>query len=214
MKNAFLLALVSVLLLSCVKIVVNINFPETEAKEAISALENELLRSSEETQDLLEAVPEETGSDDPSEQSRNMNGNIFGSVVYAAEINSADILNRIKSRPEVISAYNNRSMRLSKVKALLDEGKAGENSKGKLEERLPGSFSQSDLSVVNDENRDRDTIIMALYLTILEINGAEDNAQAKNDFYPKAESSFAGALHENASPGWWIQLSNGKWKKK
>ncbi len=215
MRKSFLLALCSILLLSCVKIVVNINFPETEAKEAISTLEDELLRSSDETKELLDEDNKDEKMVVPEKVSINFGSfDIFSSTVYAGEINAGDILARMKSRPEVIEAYGNRSARLSEIKSLLDSGKIGENNRGMVEERVPGSLSSSEKSLVQEENKDRRAIIFALYNTILDINGTSDSAQMKEEFYPKAEKIFADTLHGDASKGWWIQLSNNKWKKK
>jgi len=58
--------------------------------------------------------------------------------------------------------------------------------------------------LVDAENRDRE----ALYVEIAKANGIPTSN------VPKIKSIFAKSWIDQAQPGWWIQDSQGNWKKK
>ncbi len=209
-------------LAGCFRIVVNVHFPEAEAKEAITTMEKELLKGSESPKkDKSEKDKEKSEKkapdkkDEKSKSSLLYDESFLSSTVYAGEVNPSAILDRVKSRTDVKNAYKRRSERLSEVKKLLDSGKAGEGNDGYLKPRGPdGNLSKSQKKLIETENEDRKIIIKAVYEAILKIKDLEPNSDVKSRFLPSAQEAFAAAVRERARQGWWIQLSNGKWKRK
>ncbi len=86
--------------------------------------------------------------------------------------------------------------RLPQIDAFKAQEVLGENNRGLLEERKPGSGS-----VVSDENRDRE----AVYVLIAKETGASADSVAR---------ARAKQIAANSKSGVWVQDEAGAWKKK
>ncbi|WP_157693538.1 DUF1318 domain-containing protein [Opitutus sp. GAS368] len=104
-------------------------------------------------------------------------------TVTAFAETAADIRHRMEQRLPQIDAFKAREI-------------LGENNRGLLEERKPGSGS-----VVSDENRDRE----AVYALIAKETGASSDSVAR---------ARAKQIAANSKPGVWLQDESGAWKKK
>jgi uncharacterized protein YdbL (DUF1318 family) len=104
-------------------------------------------------------------------------------AVTAFAESAADIRRRMEQRLPQIDAFKAQEI-------------IGENNRGFLEERKPGSGS-----VVADENRDRE----AVYALIAKETGAGADSVGR---------ARAKQIAANSRPGVWVQDESGAWKKK
>ncbi|MBI2487899.1 MAG: DUF1318 domain-containing protein [Deltaproteobacteria bacterium] len=229
-KMAFQLLILIVLipLSSCAIVTVNIYFPAEEVREAYKSLEEELLKSPEETP-KQENVPEKEAPkgqpqslrkypDKPQLESRRIivlkrRFDLAISTPAWAQGNlAAQITSEIRKMPEVVQAFRNRGKRLASITNLLSQGKVGEGNMGLLVKR--GNLTEQETADFTAENSDRQVIIKGMASAIVKINKLEMTSENVNRVLPQAAEQFAEVRKEEAKPGWDIQLPNGSWQKK
>lgn len=203
------------ILASCAIITVNVYFPEKDVKQAYKSLDDMLLKQGkDEGKQPLETKPPEP----VKEEKQGMQGNrrfrfSLAAPAFAAEPVADQLAIEISSRPEVLKAYEEMKQRLPRLDALRDSGAVGENRQGLVSVRDKDGLGDNQ-RLVDAENANRKTIITAMAKAILKINKQKETAAALNQVLGKAAASYGATRAEEAKPGWWIELQNGRWVQK
>jgi uncharacterized protein len=112
------------------------------------------------------------------------------------------------SNPAIRALKDSIKQRSNAIKPYMDRGNIGIGQDGLLRIRSTDGLNLKERAetqqLVEAENRDRE----ALYAEIAKAN----NIPKEN--IPKIKSIFAKTWIEQAQPGWWIQDSQGNWKRK
>lgn len=205
------LTALSLILLSCAVITVNIYFPEKEVKSAFKSLEEELLKGqpSEQQQTPSEERPKPEGGIGPPPIMVAGRALVFAQDAWAQQFDARRIAEEIKTYPEVVQAFQRRGGRLGEVNRLKDRGLVGEGRDGRLVAR--GQLNSQETATVSAENRDRESIIQGMARAILKINKMPTDAANIAQVTPQAAEQFATLRREEAKPGWWIQRPDGAW---
>jgi uncharacterized protein YdbL (DUF1318 family) len=207
------------LLASCAIITVNVYFPEKDVKQAYKSLDEMLLKQGGEAKPPVEGEPagtEEQKKDEVKPQSRLFNGNFSVSLVAEAcaqEAVADQLAVELASMPEVLKAYDEIKARLPQLNALRDSGAVGENKQGLLTIRDKSKLGGNE-ALVKDVNDNRKIVITGMAKAILKINKQPASDKGIKQLLGKAAATYADIRHENAKPGWWIELANGKWVQK
>lgn len=195
--------LLSVVLVSCAVITVNIYFPEKDVKEAYQLLEKELMGTS--------GKPQEKS---PEGKPQSLLRFEVVSSAYAQEAGLPDkIAEIVKKMPDVVNAYKEMGARLPDIDRLRGDGLVGEGRDGLLAVR-EGTITPQDLTLVDRENQNRKTVIKGMAKAIIRINRLPENEANLGQVMPQATEQFAAIRRDAAQKGWWIQDSNGNWSKK
>jgi uncharacterized protein len=127
------------------------------------------------------------------------------SLVHEAYAQEADIN---VSNPAIRALKDSIKQRSNAIRPYMDRGNIGIRQDGLLTIRTSDGLNLKERAeaqqLIEAENRDRE----ALYGEIAKAN----NIPQEN--IPKIKSIFAKSWTEQAQPGWWIQDSQGNWKKK
>jgi hypothetical protein len=217
MKRRLTMAVVlSLVTFACIHVVVNVYFPESEAKGALATLEGELLKGSPAASPAPAPAPKKAPNDQPQKGSKEsaVIGLFQTQTAYAAErVTEEEIYNRIKSMPRVVEAYQRMAARLSRVNALRDEGLVGEGNDGMLHPRGQVD-NRRDQRTIEDENADRRIVIHGLAKASLQAQGLKADSQNLDRVLPDAAATFAALRRDKAHSGWWVQKPDGSWKRK
>ncbi len=112
------------------------------------------------------------------------------------------------SNPAIRGLRDSIKRRSGAIKPYMDKGNAGINQDGLLVVRSSEGLSLKERAeaqqLIEAENRDRE----ALYSEIAKANNIPANA------VPKIKGIFARSWIDQAQSGWWIQDSQGNWKRK
>ena len=112
------------------------------------------------------------------------------------------------SNPAIRALKDAIRKRSDTIKPFMDRGNVGIAQDGLLAVRTTEGLSLKERAevqqLVDAENRDRES----LYLEIAKANNIP------RDAVPKIKRIFAGSWIEQAKAGWWIQDTQGNWKKK
>lgn len=112
------------------------------------------------------------------------------------------------SNPAIRGLRDSIKRRSGAIKPYMDKGSAGINQGGLLVVRSSEGLSLKERAEVQQlieaENRDRE----ALYAEIAKANNIPPDA------VPKIKGIFANSWIDQAQTGWWIQDSQGNWKRK
>jgi len=112
------------------------------------------------------------------------------------------------SNPAIRALKDAIKQRSSAIKPFMDRGNIGIGQDGLLTIRTTDGLSLKERAdaqqLVEAENRDRE----ALYVEIAKANGIP------KENVPRIKNIFAKSWIEQAQPSWWIQDSQGNWKKK
>jgi uncharacterized protein len=112
------------------------------------------------------------------------------------------------SNPAIRGLRESIKRRSGAIKPYMDKGNAGINQDGMLVVRSSEGLSLKDRAEVQQlieaENRDR----QALYTEIAKANNIPPDA------VPKIKGIFAKSWIDQAQSGWWVQDSQGNWKRK
>jgi len=191
-RTFFLLALV---ISACVT--VNIYFPAAAVERAAEQIVKETWGG-----------PGEPAKAPPKPQSYNRLApmrTVSVKFVSEAHAQEADIN---VSNPAIRALKDAIKQRSSAIKPFMDRGNIGIGQDGLLTIRTTDGLSLKERSdaqqLVEAENRDRE----ALYVEIAKANGIP------KENVPRIKNIFAKSWIEQAQPGWWIQDSQGNWKKK
>lgn len=214
---------------SCAIVTININFPAQEVREAYEDLEDEFLDDPMDEANEPEARKgsEEQLKDVYTEQAVSSTTTIkvrrvfflqkflqtsFTDMAWAGSDISTSIAAEIRKMPEVIEAYGGRKARKTTINGMLASKVAGEGKNGLLVQR--GDISSAQVRALNDENKDRQTIMTGMARAILKLNNITPTSGKVREVYPQAAEQFAATRISKAKPGWLIQLSNGVWRNK
>jgi hypothetical protein len=219
LKRSLVVSLVMVLMLACIHVVVNVYFPESEAKGALASLEDELLQGSPAkpqppAEEPAPPSPSPSSNLNPAKIPGGLTRWISPQVAYAAgPISEEAIYNKIKSMPQVVEAYERIAARLPRVNELRKSGLAGEGRNGLLVAR--GNITnRKDQRTLDEENADRSVVIKGLAKATLLAQGLAVSPENLNQVMDDAGATFAALRRDKAHPGWWIQMADGTWKKK
>ena len=112
------------------------------------------------------------------------------------------------SNPAIRALKESIKTRSDAIKPFMDRGNIGITQDGLLAIRIADGLNLKERAETNQlvdaENRDRE----ALYAEIAKANNIS------KDSIPKIKAIFARSWIDQARPGWWIQDSQGSWKKK
>ncbi len=112
------------------------------------------------------------------------------------------------SNPAIRGLRDSIKRRSGAIKPYMDKGSAGINQGGLLVVRSSEGLNLKERAEVQQlieaENRDRE----ALYAEIAKANNIPPDA------VPKIKGIFANSWIDQAQTGWWIQDSQGNWKRK
>ena len=220
---------VTISLLSCATVTVNVYFPAEEVRQAYETLEEELLKPPQEETPGTEKAPKQGEiekkpqsllkyPDKPQLQSRRLIiltrkfSLDLGTFAWAQDYLDKAIVNEIRNMPDVVQAYRNRGVRLDVINNMLSQGKVGIGNKGLLVDR--GNLTKDEKDPFNAENKDRETIIEGMATAIVKINNIDPTPQNIKKVIPEAAEQFAAVRRNEAQPGWWIQLPDGSWRQK
>lgn len=132
-------------------------------------------------------------------------GTLWLGLVREAFAQEADIN---VSNPAIRGLRDSIKRRSGAIKPYMDKGSAGINQSGLLVVRSSEGLSLKERAEVQQlieaENRDRE----ALYAEIAKANNIPPDA------VPKIKGIFAKSWIDQAQSGWWIQDSQGNWKRK
>jgi uncharacterized protein YdbL (DUF1318 family) len=191
-RTFFLLAL---LISACVT--VNIYFPAAAVERAAEQIVKETWGG-----------PGEPAKAPPKPQSTNRFSPFRAvslSLVHEAYAQEPDIN---VSNPAIRALKDSIKQRSNSIKPYMDRGNVGIRQDGLLTIRTAEGLNLKERAeiqqLVEAENRDRE----ALYAEIAKAN----NIPKEN--IPKIKSIFAKSWIDQAQPGWWIQDSQGNWKRK
>jgi uncharacterized protein len=219
------LALACFVFTACAVITVNVYFPEKAAKEAYKSLDEMLLKPGQKGpgqpagQPAGQPVPGPAPAAPPEArpQTRLFNGIPSLSLVSeacAADNEAEQLAVELADKPEVLKAYDDMRKRLPRLTQLLDAGAVGISNQGLISVRDKSKVPAQDEAMVAAENQSRKTVVTAMAKAILKLNKQKENSAALGQVMGKAASTFADTRHEEAHPGWWIQLGNGRWVQK
>ena len=198
----------SILLISCAIITVNIYFPEKEVQEAYKALEKELMTPE---GNKPEGTPEKK-TETPPQSSIRWEW-VASAMAQPSEL-SGKIADVVKKMPDVVAAYREMGSRLSKIDRLRDSGAVGEGKNGLLAVREEKGVMPADRSLISAENENRGTIMNGMARAIVRINRVPENEQNIKQVMPQAVEQFASVRRSSAKKGWWVQESDGNWSQK
>jgi len=180
------------LLVACVPVTVNINFPQEKLNNAAGNIED-MVRSPEN--------PKPAEPKKPGPGSRLADRLLAALGPRVAEAQVPEI--RVRT-PELMRAIESRRARNPQVEQWKARGCVGENSQGLLEPR-PGQGCPGEVGgLIAAENADRTFI----YDTLMQQN----NIPASDA--PRVRAAFATANRDRARPGEWVQELNGQWVKR
>ena len=198
----------SILLISCAIITVNIYFPEKEVTEAYKALEKELMTPGENKPEGTQEKKTET----PPQSSIRWEW-VPSAMAQPSEL-SGKIADVVKKMPDVVAAYKEMGARLPQIDRLRDSGAVGEGKNGLLVVREEKGATPSDRSLISAENENRRTVMNGMARAIVRINRVPENEQNIRQVMPQATEQFASVRRSSAKKGWWVQESDGNWSRK
>lgn len=205
------------LLAACAIITVNVYFPEKAVKEAYKSLDDMLLGREGEQKPAPDQKPAEGQPPADKPQSRLWDSLPTFSLVteaWAADDYADQLAVELSSMPEVLRAYDEMRARLPMLDQLRAQGIVGETNQGLVTMRDVAKAAPGDDAVVKAENDNRKTVITGMARAIIKLNKQKESKAALSQVLPKAAATYADTRREEAKPGWWIQLQNGRWVQK
>jgi hypothetical protein len=214
-----LLAGVCGLLVSCAIITVNVYFPEKAVKDAYKSVDDMMLKGGGAAPAPPEKQPVDGTEKAPeakplSKIFRMLPTIAFVATAHAAENPADDLAVELASMPEVTKAYEVMSGNLSRVRALLTSGAVGVSSQGLIAVRDKARVTPQDEAMLKTENASRKAVITGMAKAILKLNKQTEDKADMNQLLGKAAATYAETKRDEARPGWWLQLPNGKWVQK
>ena len=206
------------LLAACAIITVNVYFPEKAVKEAYKSLDDMLLTRDQgkpPSTDVPAEPQQKPAETQPQSRLRNLApGWSLVATAWAAENYADDLAVELSSMPEVLKAYDDMSARLPWLVARLDSGVVGLTNQGLIEVRDLARATPQDAGLVKAENTSRKVVITGMAKAIVKLNLQRDIKASLEQVLPRAAASYAETKREEAKPGWWLQLPNGRWVQK
>jgi len=198
------LLVLTCVVVACVPVTVNINFPQEKLEGAAGRIED-MVRSPENPTPGI--PPAEPPKRQPSSQWRRENRILvaFALREAAAQGRSVDVVPEIRVRtPELMKAIGSRRDRFGTIQSWKARGCIGENNQGLVEGRPGQGCSGEVAQLVRAENADRTYI----YETLMQQNNMPPGDA------PRVRAAFAKASRERAQAGEWIQQPDGRWARK
>ncbi|BDV44528.1 lipoprotein [Geotalea uraniireducens] len=208
------------MLAACAIITVNVYFPEKAVKDAYKSLDEMLLKPGDEQSSSPTAKPPaeqpaEPGTSTPQSRLFDRLPSIsFVSQAWAADNYADELAIELSSMPDVLRAYDEMRARLPQLDALRTSGVVGETNQGLVTVRDKGRSSAQTEALVKAENDNRKTVITGMARAIIKLNKQKESKAAINQVLGKAAATYADTRREEARPGWWVQLANGRWVQK
>jgi len=204
------------LLAACAFITVNVYFPEKDVKQAYKSLDEMLLKQA--PQAPASDKPPVKEDDSPAQKPVSLLPGKLPSLSLVAEAAAQDDLSEklaaeLAAIPEVQKAYEEMRGRMPQLNALRDSGAVGESMDGSVTVRDPAKGGSAQ-AIVQAENNNRKTVIQNMAKAILRINKQPETKDRMQQVLGKAAATYAETKREEARPGWWIQLANGRWVQK
>ena len=215
----YLLAGACGLLVSCAVITVNVYFPEKAVKDAYKSVDGMMLKGGGSTAPLPENPPPDSKDKDPAAKPvssifRMLPTLSFGAVAFAAADTADSLAVELASMPEVTRAYEAMNKNMSRVRELLASGAVGLSSQGLITVRDKTGVTPKDEALLKTENESRKTIITGMAKAIAIHNKLTPNQADMDQLLAKSAATYAETRREEAAPGWWMQLQNGRWIQK
>ena len=116
--------------------------------------------------------------------------------------------------PEVTQAYEVMNKNLLRVRELLATGVVGLTSQGLITARDKTGITPQDETLLKAENNSRKVIITGMAKAILKISKQTATTADMDQLLGKSAATYAETKREEAGPGWWMQLQNGRWVQK
>ena len=210
-RSKFLAAALLFTIASCAVITVNVYFPEKDVKEAYKNLEKELMSPGGGSQGQK---PENgAGARSPVRPESSIRFEL-ATPAYAQDTATEErIVGIVKNMPDVVAAYRGIGARLPELNKLRDRGAVGEGSDGLLAVR-EGPLSPAEKQLVDEVNKDRQTVMRGMAKAIVRLNRLPESAENLKQVAPRAVEQFASIRRDSARKGWWIQEPGGSWTKK
>ena len=178
-------------------VTVNIYFPAAAVERAAEQIVKETWGGPGEPA----KAPPKPQSANPFSPMRTVSLNVIGE----AQAQEADIN---VSNPAIRALKDSIKQRSNAIKPYMDRGNVGIGQDGLLAIRSTDGLNLKERAeaqqLVEAENRDRES----LYAEIAKANGIP------KENVPRIKNIFAKSWIEQAQPGWWIQDSQGNWRKK
>ncbi len=228
MGKIFLKSVVPVccaLLAACAVITVNVYFPEKDVKQAYKSLDDMLLNQGGKKAPTENAAPEgepkpsDVEPKTPEEKPTSFleDNHFFGvSLVkeaYAEEDLSKKLAEELSQMPDVQKAYADIRSRIPQLRALFESGAIGEGNTGSLVVLDKAKLGDNQ-AVVDAVNSARKTVISAMAKATLKITNQPVNSETLKKALLDSAKTFASVRQDKAKPGWYVQLSNGRWVQK
>jgi uncharacterized protein YdbL (DUF1318 family) len=204
--RATILILLWGVIVTCARITVNIYFPAAEIKDAATQIEKEV-RQEEPAPGESNPMPPATP---PAPQSRAKSWPSYrwARLRFSVATAQAQTVNINITTPSIRRLIKSRQQRFPQLVPLFAAGALGENNQGLVDLRALDKLSLQDRAraktLQQQENRDR----QQLYQELAEAN------KIPPDRTRDIAVIFAEVNRKEARSGWWIQESNGNWKKK
>jgi len=217
----YLLAGMCGLLVSCAIITVNVYFPEKAVKDAYKSVDGMMLKNSGAAPPAPESPPAE-GTDkdkDPAAKPlsslfRTIPALSFCSTAYAADNTSDALAVELASMPEVTGAYEVMNRNQPRLREMLAGGAVGINSQGLISVRDKTRVTPQDDALLKTENASRKAIISGMAKAIAKLNKQAAGKAEMDQLLAKSAATYGEAKRDEAAPGWWLLLPNGKWVQK
>jgi len=219
-KLRLILAAVCGLLASCAIITVNVYFPEKAVKDAYKSVDDMMLKGGDQTTPAPEALPGEEKGKAPADKPlswipKTLPTLSFATPAFAAENIADELAVELASMPEVTAAYEVMNKNLAQVRELLSSGAAGLSNQGLISVRDKSKVTTQDETMLKAENSSRKAIITGMAKAIMKLNKEAAAGKADmNQLLAKSAATYAETKRDEALPGWWLQLPNGKWVQK
>lgn len=200
-------ALATAFTLGCLTI--NVYFPEAEIKDLSEQIESEVQKKAAEKGPGSSTEPD---AEDPGGDGVPSGGGAFGieGLFGITPAHAQDVVPAPEvTNPAIRKIIDLRARRLPEINRYKSLGVIGENNRALLEVRAIDSLddlkARAEVQrLVKAENADREE----LFREIAAAKGV-DLSQL-----PRIQETYAATLRENARPGDWIQLPDGKWTQK
>ncbi|MBT0664961.1 DUF1318 domain-containing protein [Geobacter pelophilus] len=213
-----LLAGVSGLLVSCAIITVNVYFPEKAVKDAYKSVDEMMLKSGGDKSVPLDKQPGDTNKPPEDKPLSRLFNRIpsfsFVAAAHAAENVADDLAVELAGMPEVSKAYEDMNRNLKRLHELFASGAVGLSSQGLISVKDKAKVTPQDEALVKGENESRKVVITGMAKAILKISKQPVTKAAMDQLLGKSAASYAETKRDEAKPGWWIQLANGRWVQK
>jgi len=215
----FLFAGACGLLVSCAVITVNVYFPEKAVKDAYKSVDGMMLKGGGNTQPAPESQPPD--SKDKESAVKPLSGMLrrlptlsLAAAAYAADSTADALAVELASMQEVTKAYATMSRNLSRVRELLAGGVVGLTSQGLISVRDKTRVTPQDEAMLKTENESRKTVITGMAKAIAKQTKQTPSKEEMDQLLAKSAATYAETKREEAAPGWWLQLQNGRWVQK